>query len=501
MKRIFSLALALCMILSLVTVSAFAAITAGNFTLHGKVNTPLHFTAGNFEGHITSDTALVSIKVLTLPDDGTLKVGTDNVTADDVVTVASLSSLVFVPDTDFHGTTDFTWTATNSGGDTSSTATTTLDFTVEAPVAHSATYKVFINTTRSGTLTANNPSGHTPLTYDLVKNVSNGTLYFNSKGTFTYTPDKDFIGTDTFTFTVSNPYAKSAAATITLSVGNVMAPTASDSSITVDYHGTAHGTLTGFDPNTPTSLGLDFIIETHPTKGSITSFNKDTGLYTYQHKTAGLVSDHFTFRSTNGYRESNTATVTIAITPPKPTVYRDMTGHWASFSAGVLRTLDLAVGEEIQKMFYFNPSQTVTRREFALFLNSVIGIPLSKNPVSHFADVHDTYLIESINALYEHGISTGTLVGTRLHFYPERVVTRIEAMRMIDNAMKFKAPSEAAINFTDSHLIPTWAVQSVRNLVGYRIVTGHNGRLRPTENITRAEVAELMYKAYLEYKK
>jgi hypothetical protein len=152
-------------------------------------------------------------------------------------------------------------------------------------------------------------------------------------------------------------------------------------------------------------------------------------------------------------------------------------------------------------MFYFNPTKTVTRREFAFFLNSVFGIPLSKNKVSHFADVHDAYLVESLNAIYESGISTGTLVGTRLFYYPERTMTRIEAMRMIDNAMKFKAPSDATINFADNHLIPAWAVQSVRNLVGYKIVTGHNGFLRPTELITRAEVAELMYKAYLEFKR
>jgi hypothetical protein len=500
MKRFFSLALALCMTLSLVTVSAFAAITAGNFTLHGKVNTPLYFTAKHFEDRITTSYDLVNITVTDLPDDGTLKIGPADVAENEEIVAASLSSLVFIPDTDFSGITEFKWTATDSNGATSSIATATLDFTVEPPVAHNATHRVFINTSRSGTLTATNPSGYTPLTFDLSRTTRNGTLYFNSRGTFTYTPDKDFVGTDTFTFTVSNPHAKSAIATITLSVSNVLAPTASNSSIEVNYHGTVNGTLTGFDPNIP-ALGLGFIIETQPTKGSITSFDKDTGRYTYQHRTAGLVSDHFTFRTTNGYRESNNATVTIKINPPAPTAYRDMTTHWAGFSAGVLKTLDLAVGEEIQKMFYFNPSKNVTRREFALFLNSVMGIPLSTNKVSHFADVHDTYLIESLNALYERGISTGTLVGTRLFFYPERTVTRIEAMRMIDNAMRFKAPSDAALNFSDSHTIPSWAVQSVRNLVGYKIVTGHNGFLRPTANITRAEVAELMYKAYLEHMK
>ena len=49
----------------------------------------------------------------------------------------------------------------------------------------------------------NDPEGN-PLTAVLLSTTSHGTLNFNSDGSFSYTPNADFNGTDTFTYTAAN---------------------------------------------------------------------------------------------------------------------------------------------------------------------------------------------------------------------------------------------------------------------------------------------------------
>ncbi len=76
-----------------------------------------------------------------------------------------------------------------------------------------------------------------PLTpeIDPVQNVAHGTLVLNADGSFTYTPDPDFFGTDVFVYNASDARLQSAVpATVTITVTPVNdRPTASDDEITV----------------------------------------------------------------------------------------------------------------------------------------------------------------------------------------------------------------------------------------------------------------------------
>ncbi len=57
----------------------------------------------------------------------------------------------------------------------------------------------------------------------LVQDVANGTLTLNPNGTFTYTPDPGFLGTDTFTYQATDGGMPSNTATVTITVtGNVL---------------------------------------------------------------------------------------------------------------------------------------------------------------------------------------------------------------------------------------------------------------------------------------
>src|SRR6185295_19751280 len=61
----------------------------------------------------------------------------------------------------------------------------------------------------------------TTLTATLVSNASNGTVTLAPAGGFTYTPNTNFNGTDTFTYTASDGTAASNVATVTITVTGV----------------------------------------------------------------------------------------------------------------------------------------------------------------------------------------------------------------------------------------------------------------------------------------
>ncbi|MBN4005233.1 DUF4347 domain-containing protein [Nostoc sp. LPT] len=76
----------------------------------------------------------------------------------------------------------------------------------------------------AGVLTNETYIGNTALKATLVSGTNNGSLVFNSDGSFTYTPNAGFQGVDTFSYKANNGSADSNIATVTLNVGN-QAPT------------------------------------------------------------------------------------------------------------------------------------------------------------------------------------------------------------------------------------------------------------------------------------
>jgi hypothetical protein len=65
----------------------------------------------------------------------------------------------------------------------------------------------------------------------------------------------------------------------------------------------------------PDSDKLTYYIVSNPSHGALMEFNKDLGIVTYTPLTDFVGSDSFTFRTNDGATDSNTATVSIEITP------------------------------------------------------------------------------------------------------------------------------------------------------------------------------------------
>jgi large repetitive protein len=129
-------------------------------------------------------------------------------------------------------------------------------------------------------------------------------------GAFLYTPAANYNGLDTFTFTASDGSATSAPASVSITVLPVNdAPVANAQSVTTNEDTAKAITLAGTDVDGNT---LTFAIVDNPAHGSL-SGTGSARTYTPAANYNG--PDAFTFKANDGSVDSNTATVTIDVSP------------------------------------------------------------------------------------------------------------------------------------------------------------------------------------------
>jgi VCBS repeat-containing protein len=141
------------------------------------------------------------------PDHGTLLLNTDG-------------SFVYVPDADFFGSDTFSYHVVNGDGTSGEAATVTISVggTNDSPVALDESYEVSNDDTLGASLLDGvaDPDGDV-LTVSLLSGPANGTLTIKPDGSFRYTPNAQFIGSDSFTYVITDGQA-STTATVTLHV-------------------------------------------------------------------------------------------------------------------------------------------------------------------------------------------------------------------------------------------------------------------------------------------
>ncbi|WP_010245953.1 choice-of-anchor A family protein, partial [Acetivibrio cellulolyticus] len=106
------------------------------------------------------------------------------------------------------------------------------------------------------------------LTYTKDSDPSNGTVVVNADGTWTYTPNKDYNGTDSFTVEVSDGKGGTAISTIIIDVFPVNdAPTVPNYNVTTPEDTPVSGTVVGADVDGDT---LTYTKATDPANGTVT---------------------------------------------------------------------------------------------------------------------------------------------------------------------------------------------------------------------------------------
>lgn len=148
------------------------------------------------------------------PSNGTLTLNVDG-------------SFDYVPNADFNGTDTFTYAANDGKVDGNvATVTIVVNEVNDAPEATNDSYNVQENKSLTvnapGLLTNDLDVDGDSITSAMVTDVSHGTLQLGADGSFTYTPNVDFTGTDSFTYVASDGTLTSDPVTVTLTVNSVV---------------------------------------------------------------------------------------------------------------------------------------------------------------------------------------------------------------------------------------------------------------------------------------
>ena len=223
---------------------------------------------------------------------------------------AATGTFTYTPNANVTGADSFTFQV-DDGQTTSNTATVSITISAinDPPVAQNAAITISEDTATSGQLQAQDPEGAS-LTYAVVANPTRGSLTISTSGAFTYTPDADISGTDSFTFQVSDGQVTSNIATVSITISPVNdVPVAANGSLTAAYGQTTAGTLHATDKEND---ALTFSIASDPQQ-VVTLTSPTTGAYTISPVT-GMASPYsFTFSVNDGTATSNTATVTVTL--------------------------------------------------------------------------------------------------------------------------------------------------------------------------------------------
>ena len=153
----------------------------------------------------------------------------------------------YTPNPDFNGTDTFTVTVGDTTVDVTVTVNVSVTAVADAPVAHDANIATGEDTPTGGTLTATDADGD-PLSYSIVTGSTNGTAVVSADGTFSYTPNLNFNGSDFFTFRANDGGLDSNTATVFISIAPVNdPPTAADAGYEALENTPLNGSLVGYD--------------------------------------------------------------------------------------------------------------------------------------------------------------------------------------------------------------------------------------------------------------
>lgn len=174
--------------------------------------------------------------------------------------------------------------------------------------------------------------------------------------------------------------------------------------------------------------------------------------------------------------------------PPKTEIFSDISdSHWAYKAIKQLNTDGIMTGYDDGTV---KPDKSVTRAEFLKLLTVALGIYDSSAQCS-FNDVesgawYEGYIASAVREKIVSGYPDNT-------FKPNIPLTREDAALMIYRAAGIEEETEE-LKFADKDSISDYAYNAVRALCSRGILNGfEDGEFKPTQAITRAQTAQLVY--------
>lgn len=249
---------------------------------------------------------------ITQPANGSLVVddnGTPDNPTDDV--------LIYTPNPGFTGTDEFTYTISdgNGGTDTGAIAVEVTPSSSAADDGASTTPNQPVNVNVLG-----NDTGSPTLTE--VGTPTSGTATINDNGTPTdpsddfvvYTPNPEFVGVDTFTYTVTNSDGTPATATVTVNVDPAQPLAVDDEATTTPGVPTTINVLA--NDSDPNGQPLTITNLNPPARGQVVL--NDDGTITYTPNPGFTATDTFTYTVSDPDGNASTGTVSVNVAQAEP---------------------------------------------------------------------------------------------------------------------------------------------------------------------------------------
>lgn len=215
--------------------------------------------------------------------------------------------------------------------DEASTLTVTIIGANDAPLAADDSFVVNEDATLTTTVLGNDSDVDpgTLLGASLVSGPTNGTLLWNNDGTFSYTPDANFIGADGFTYRASDGTLESSDTTVTIAVAAVNdAPVAGNATVTAysevgfsDYMPATDVDSSALLFIVPGAVLLDGDLYEVGVDGRPLVFDAKTGQFDYTPGAEGELVFSYTVQDDLG--ASATGSVTITVLPPVPALFTE----------------------------------------------------------------------------------------------------------------------------------------------------------------------------------
>lgn len=198
----FAISRKLFLVLMLCCTLACSIFAAERETMY---DTEYCFSEADFCNHDMGDVDGIFVTAVPEQTVATIKLGERTICAGDVLNASALENLRLIP----HSTENCTATMTYFpiyGQTLAASAEVTIKIQNgknDAPKAHNVEFETYKNIANDGKFNATDPEGGL-LTYQIVDAPKQGSVQISDDGTFVYTPEKNKVGEDRFTYTATD---------------------------------------------------------------------------------------------------------------------------------------------------------------------------------------------------------------------------------------------------------------------------------------------------------
>ncbi|MFZ7823667.1 tandem-95 repeat protein, partial [Priestia sp. 40] len=266
----------------------------------------------NYQLTTNEDTSVTSMVIATDIDGNPLTYSLQNAPVNGIVNVSLDGMYTYTPNADFNGIDQFTVLVSDGQGGTAiSTITITILPVNDPPVGpNEITIVTPEETPVTSQIVATDPDGGV-LTYALQDPPTNGVAVVNGDGTFTYTPNENYTGNDTFTVLISDPSGAFIVTNVLVTVTPVNdAPVVPDYAFVINEDTSLNSQVVATDVDgNPLTYGLLAV----PANGTVV-VNPD-GSYSYTPNENYTGVDSFSVVVSDGQGGTAISTITITIQP------------------------------------------------------------------------------------------------------------------------------------------------------------------------------------------